>query len=958
MKTDRKVLDLLYRQTAPEKILNILRRNLRGEPDDFLYLKDSQGKKDVYVEIINQPVEDKTHFLDYADTTLRGYSQDEHVLLFDQLGQRRTYWAGKGIPQSCGFLVPLIEFAEDNLKLSGQEPVCKYECVLEWRDAYLRLGQDLFVTAFLAYEDYTHGTLRYDFTWPVILHVDNPPLYEVLGNGMAENHNHLAGGTQSFQVTWCRMMNYPEAIREELVNFRNSNLYSRMHRGEKIERLDKFDELELAALVRTILFRALHRDEFCVPANINCNAEQTCAKSLDGRIEDAIPFDGRTAFAQEYSESFLMRNNLVDITECLKNAYGVFLPVLDKPEYCLDYAMEDNYLRAGKNQNIRLLVGERSFLYRCMRACLEKDGFTDFEKELFYLYMSLQCNFRSEMIQNNEQTGFMNFKNYQDRKDDAWDKTPYFCDAVCLALNNRLETERIISLEGRMVPKKNAKDNIEKVLRYDLAKRFMECNPEEVHDRNNYEFQPELDVDLFDNAPWFYVFHFYKVQDDRELESGRFMLPAHRHAGHRKLILDQARGFVEALRSSPYFRGRVRGIDAASDEVFCRPEIFAVAYRYIDLAQRKWNSSDNSLIPFSPIRINKTYHVGEDFLDIAGGLRAIDEAIRFLHMQPYSRIGHALALGVEPEIHYHTKNYEIITTKQERLDDLVWILYRGKELGVEISNATDAQLRLEADQLFREIYKDALNSNGWDSDLSVYWRSMKLRGDHPSVYSEGVYKNSGMDADEISSCLIDSEYSELEAYREDPQIVGLCYYYQYGIEVGRCGNETYVKKISHGYVYLMRRLQAAMIKEINHMNLIIETNPSSNVLIGTFKDYRFHPVFRFNNRKLFHSGHLNRFSDMQLNVCVNTDDLGVFDTTLEFEYALLYEALQKRRDYAQANGTLGEEKGVNSIEVAAPGNNPGNICEHFVYNDHDILDYLDDLRKIGIRAVFPGNKRG
>ena len=943
MLVNGKILDLIYRQTAPETILDILKRNLKNDPEYFLHPKDRYKKLEKYpqehpeefLEIGNQPIVDKNHFLDYADTTLRGYSEDEHRLLYEFLKQRGTQWEIKGVDGSSGFLIPLIEFAEEHLTVVGGEPVCRRGKVLDWRDAFIRLGQDIFVNAYLAWSDRKNGIERKDFSWPVILRVENKDLYGILRKGMAENHNHLAGGTQSFQVTWCRMMNYPIAIREELISFRSSNLFSKTHRSEKTDILDKFDQLELAAYIRTILFRALHRNEFSSSA---FGYDPITAGSTGGTVS----FDGRLAFAQEYVDSFTMKNNLEDMVDCLRNAYGVRVHVLDEMDYCLDYALENTYLSTGVNRNVRILIGERSFQYRCMRACLDPGRFTDFEKEMFYLYLVLQCNFRSEMIQNNEQVGFKNFKNYQDRKDDAWDSTPYYSDAICLALNNRLSVERVSSLEGRMVPKPEIEKNINKVIRTDLAKRFADCRQEEVWDISNYDFDPELDVDIFRDAEWFYAFHYFKIPDDRKMDPEKFQLPQYRHAKHRELILNQTKGFVNALRVSPYFRNRVRGIDAASEEVQCRPEIFAVAYRYIDYAQKKWNASEDGLLPSSPIRISKAYHAGEDFLDIASGLRAIDEAICFLHLEAHSRIGHALALGVEPEIHYNTKHYEIIITKQDRLDDLVWLLYRSRELGVEIDSSLEAQLRQEAEQLFREIYRDALAEKNWDSSLSVYWRSMKLREDDPSVYSSGGFEEPGMDADEIKTCLIDNENSELCYYREDSQIAGLYYFYHFGVMEGIRGNETYIKRVSKAYIQLMRRCQDAMIKEVCRRNLIIETNPSSNVLIGTFKDYCLHPVFRFNNRKLSKlMSSRSSENSIQLNVCVNTDDLGVFDTTLEFEYALLYEALQKRRDDA-----------VNSYPE---GSRTNTVDSSLQYSDQDILEYLDDLRKMGIRAVFPRN---
>lgn len=944
MLTNGNVLDLLYRQISPERILEVLESNLSEDIAAFLRLKNPNAETGEYFEIQNQPMVDKNYFLDYADTTLGGYSEDEHRLLFDQIGQHRDYWRSKGIDKSCGFLIPLIEFADEYLKIIVDEPVCKQGKVLDWREAYLRLGQDLFVTAFLAWKDHNNNTYRKDFTWPVILRVDHQEIDEILQKGFAENHNHLAGGTQSYQVTWCRMMNYPGQIRTELKSFHSSKLFGKFSRGEKQSKLDMFDMLELAALVRTILFRALNRYEF---SNNYGN----------GNLGTNCPFDGRQAFLEEYLEAFSFLNGLEDTVDCLRNAYGIRLQVLGNDDYCLDYAMEDIYLRAGKNKNIRIVIGERAFLYQCMRACLDGNRFSVFEKELFYLYIVLQSNFRSEMIQTNEQTGFMNFKNYQDRKDDAWGETPYFSDAINMALNNRLYNEHVTLLEGRMVPKDQVKKNIKKTYDYDLAKRFSDCDADEVWDKNNYDFDPDLDLELFKNAPWFYVFHYFKVPDSRKLEPKKFTLPECRHAKHRKMVMDQTIGFVSALRESPYFRSRVRGIDSASDEVFCRPEVFATGFRYIDAVQEKWNASDNGLLPYSPIRISKTYHAGEDFLDLAGGMRAIDEAIRFLHMGPHSRIGHALALGVDPFIHYKTKHNEIITTKQERLDDLVWILCRGKELGVLIERSLEAALKSEADQLLREIYLEAITKNKWDSNLNTYWKSMKLRCDDPSVYSSGEFKAPGFSVDEVSAYLIDTENKELEVYRQDPHISGLYSCYHFDVNAGLRGKQTYTIRVTKPYIELMRQIQDAMMKFVVSENLFIETNPSSNVLIGTFKDYSKHPVFRFNNRKLYSKSDYRRRGNTQLSVCVNTDDLGVFDTNLVFEYELLYEALQKRREecepvqrYQEYSNACENQGPVNSV-----WNYPSGTDGISEYSDQDILEYLDDLREMGIRAVFPPN---
>lgn len=110
-----------------------------------------------------------------------------------------------------------------------------------------------------------------------------------------------------------------------------------------------------------------------------------------------------------------------------------------------------------------------------------------------------------------------------------------------------------------------------------------------------------------------------------------------------------------------YLRYRIRAIDAATFEIGCRPETFATEFRYLR-SDPPW-SLDNTkpwFIEKGPTGcMQVTYHAGEDFLDLADGMRAIDEAICYLNLQRGDRIGHALALGVAPELHYKFKENQI-----------------------------------------------------------------------------------------------------------------------------------------------------------------------------------------------------------------------------------------------------------------------------------------------------------
>ena len=115
-------------------------------------------------------------------------------------------------------------------------------------------------------------------------------------------------------------------------------------------------------------------------------------------------------------------------------------------------------------------------------------------------------------------------------------------------------------------------------------------------------------------------------------------------------------------------------------------------------------------------------------------------------------------------------------------------------------------------------------------------------------------------------------------------------------------------------------MQQCMQKLIAEKGIAIECNLSSNQLIGTFGTYYEHPLFRFNQHLL------SRYEQRQhLFVSVNTDDQGVFDTSLENEYALLAECIAQKKNENNEN----------------------------LYNDEVIYEYIDYIRRMGLEQIFP-----
>ena len=280
-----------------------------------------------------------------------------------------------------------------------------------------------------------------------------------------------------------------------------------------------------------------------------------------------------------------------------------------------------------------------------------------------------------------------------------------------------------------------------------------------------------------------------------------------------------------------------------------------------------------------------------------------------------------MGLGIAPEVHYAKKGSRIFMPKQQRLDDLVWLLYRGRELGTHIDPHMYGLLKKEAEILLLEIYGDVIRNNRWMITLTEYHCCMQLRGDDPSLYRDTKFSRSGLGYGPYDRYFLGRD--EWDTYRKNPAMAGMYSYYHYGSEVKRRGAEVCEVTISPEYIRLMRQVQDVMQEHIERRGIAVECNPTSNVLIGTFETYEKHPIFRFYDSGLGVAA--DRQLCRQMEVCVNTDDLGIFDTSLEFEYALLFRTLDAQLD--------------------ADGKKRYQTC--------DILRYLKNLQDLGMRAVFP-----
>lgn len=856
-----KTLDMLFLEIQPEQLLSQL---LDSDTSKISFSPDMLGTlKQLYFRT--------------AERAFPGHSGNEQQFFWQWLSEKTSAMCNDSPPWRV-----ISDYGSKILLLEQGEPRCKYEQSLSWRETYLQLGQDIIVTAWLAaqseqcYSSITH------FDWPTTLSTNNRRLSSLLQeSGLAENHYHLYGSAQVFSLSWCCLMNHPGCAAR--LPWLNEQLFAKSVRGPQDNLWDPRRRLWYAAYIRALLFLR-----------------------IEGDIADDIVIKNLRRFHRFYDSN--SRNYVGEKVMRLRELYGLRFP---QPRTtigtCLDYAFSKE-LSNELNSDQRLAAAERRLLYLCFSLCF--NGKMSVEVQwVFYIYLLIKSSFRAELIQMNRQIGFMNFSNYERRKYTIWyDRPAYWNEAYRTALNAPLNSGYVRSIEARLSPSTSVEQMISNLYQADSAKPFFD-EPKKI-------FGWRVSRDMENRAAeekTFYVWHFPKRHDDLICKESYNLLFC-RDYSLRNRTKKEAIALTNALFFCDYFRQRTRGIDACANEIGCRPEVFANAYRFLRGAILSHHPDSFCR---KPPTLSFTYHAGEDFLEIADGLRAIDEAILFLDLRRGDRLGHALALGIDPIDHYQTKSSIPILSKQDCLDNLIWLLFRSTELSLSMPGQLRADLETKAVDLLQEIYGDLFE--GSRISLREYYFSWLLRGDSPNRYISGKFSDTWFsDTYDFYALANPSDKPLLSSFRQDSRIVTLYYSYHFSGEVKRRGSETICFEVTEEYLNFLRVMQDAMQRFIIDRGISIECNPSSNVLIGTFREYKKHPIFRFCS--------VEQTEEVSsLHVSINTDDQGVFDTSLPFEYALIAAAL-----------SLQKKEG-------------GEYC----FSDQEIERYLQRLIRMSWEQVFP-----
>lgn len=334
----------------------------------------------------------------------------------------------------------------------------------------------------------------------------------------------------------------------------------------------------------------------------------------------------------------------------------------------------------------------------------------------------------------------------------------------------------------------------------------------------------------------------------------RFYMEQRRHA----------QALVSVFQKYPLALRTVRGVDLCTDEAGVPVWVMMPLVRWVREAGQQAAIHLKRRGEFAIPPLRTSVHAGEDFVHLMAGLRRIDNTVTYLRLEEGDRLGHALALGIDPSSWCGSAG-RVVQTREERLFDLVWEWSCYAKHNVDVTSKRLAYVRTEIVRLARHIF---------EGDYKLSYSPEDLMAFVDFLHTEKALRDAGF-PDQPRLRIEDAPQwrQMLEAYLRDT----------YVWRKGRVLETIDLRNLKHESAALAE-LQSGLQRRIGKLCLTIEVNPSSNLLIGDLIDFKDHPLWRI--RPVTAADHTS-----PLAVCIGSDNPITFATTLPHEYQLLFDAI-------------------------------------------------------------------
>lgn len=306
----------------------------------------------------------------------------------------------------------------------------------------------------------------------------------------------------------------------------------------------------------------------------------------------------------------------------------------------------------------------------------------------------------------------------------------------------------------------------------------------------------------------------------------------------------------------------VRGADVAGLELSLPTFVFAPLLRRV---QRAAERAVGRLPPGgSDAAFGTTIHVGEEFRTLQDGLRRVHELLETGVLRPQERLGHALVLGTDPD-RWARRVGRVYQPLDERVDDLLWEL---DLYGAGLVSPDPARFAVVCDELGR------LGRRLFQVSLPLDWLRQARNARHAAGVLEQLrYPTGPVPRSAGASGVLVSPRAVLVHWLSDPG-------------VRHRGAEVVPVDTDDRAVRFLCAAQALLVERLSRIEVTVEANPSSNLIVGDLDCLEDHPALRLQPIR----DEVARSAPRVL-LSVNSDDPTVFATSLADEFAYLYAAL-------------------------------------------------------------------
>jgi hypothetical protein len=352
--------------------------------------------------------------------------------------------------------------------------------------------------------------------------------------------------------------------------------------------------------------------------------------------------------------------------------------------------------------------------------------------------------------------------------------------------------------------------------------------------------------------------------------------PGGRYADYFASQARKAKAAAELMRRMPSILWVLRGIDVTADELSVPTWVLVPLYRFLERESAIAAAQCPGRIKPQPLGL--TAHVGEDFRHLMEGMRRIFECVHYLLRRSGGRLGHATALGYDPRL-WAELTGSVMMPVEDRMWDLVfeWRLYTGfkvpDELRVSAPPGRIGWLENEIRQLSTDVFAWSWEPHELALDhhmLHVLWSGPEVDEKQTEVGLDVFDKKLGALAPEFVQNNWHASL-RLEDYRMNESVF-------------RRGQRLIDVLLDEPEVVALQAVQDGLRRLVSVRGIVVEVNPTSNLLIGNLLDLRNHPTLR-----LF-PPEPQEGAPPPVRIALGSDDPITFSTHLLREYSLLYHA--------------------------------------------------------------------